>query len=61
MQLMMCTIIIVLHGNDAQIEAGTFKVPVTLHKHKWRVSVVWFGGGQVEYGGREVGRVKNLR
>ena len=50
----------VLHGNDAQIEGNTLKVPVTLHRHKWRVSVVWFGGDKVEDGEREVGRMKNL-
>lgn len=40
----------VLRGNDAQREGSTVKVLVTLHKHKWRVSVVWFGGGEAEDG-----------
>lgn len=49
-----------LHGNDAQTEGSTVKVPVTLHKHKWRVSLVWFGGVEAEEGKREVGSVKTL-
>ena len=33
-----------LHGNDVQKEGSTFKVPVILHKRRWRVLVVWFAG-----------------
>jgi len=54
---MLCTFI-VWCGNDVQIEGSTLKVPVTLHKHKWRVSMVWFGGGEAE-GKREVGSEKS--
>lgn len=57
MQLMRGTFA-VLHGSNAQREGSTGKVLVTLHKHKWRVSVVWFGGGEAEDGKREVGRGK---
>lgn len=55
---MLCTFI-VWCGNDVQIEGSTLKVPVTLHKHRWSISVVWFAGGEAEEGKREVGRVKN--
>lgn len=57
MQLMLGTFM-VLHGSDVQREGSTVKVLVTLHRHKWRVSVVWFGGGEAEDRKREVGRVK---
>lgn len=49
-----------LQGNDARIEGNTWKIPVILHKHKWRISVVQFGGEEAEEGKKEIGRVENL-
>lgn len=49
-----------LHDNDEQIAGRAFKIPVILQKPRWRVSVVWIRGGEIEDGRRDVGRVKNL-
>lgn len=50
------TVSTVSHGDDAPEEGSTFKVPVVLHKPRWRVLVVWFAEAE---GGRRVGVCQN--
>lgn len=42
------TVSTVSHGDDAPKEGSTFKVPVVLHKPRWRVLVVWFAKAEGE-------------